>query len=240
MGYTLQDAVGTAAVPVDSIVSELQLPACHRVIRHGGNGSATKLIMGCFDLDQNSSNPLLGSLPDFIYVKAEELQPDPWLEATLRYLAFECANERPGSSIAIARLTDVLFVQALRFYIAQQGPDDCCWLNAIADPQIGRALSMIHENPQAPWTVASLASAVDMSRSSFAGKFSAMTKSTPLDYVTSWRMNKAKKLLAEGTENLSGIANLVGYQSEAAFSKAFKREFGQPPGVFRRRRVLVS
>jgi AraC-like DNA-binding protein len=241
MGYTLRDSLQTnPVVPFDSTVGSVALPASHRIVRWGGGGTATKLIMGCFNIDVGSTNPLLQSLPDFIYVRSEELQAEPWLEATLKFLASECMNEKPGSSIAIARLTDVLFVQALRFHIAQQGGDNTGWLKAIADPQIGKALTLIHSNPESPWTVASLASAVDMSRSSFATKFSTMTKNTPLDYVTAWRMHKAKKLLTQGSESIIEIALQVGYQSEASFNKAFKREFGQPPGIYRRRATLVS
>jgi transcriptional regulator GlxA family with amidase domain len=133
-------------------------------------------------------------------------------------------------------LTDLLFIQAIRAHISQvkDCPNSTGWLKAVADPQIGRALNLIHENPQAPWTVASLADEVSMSRSSFAARFTELLEISPLSYVTSWRMQKAQEMLRQGADNLADIANRTGYQSEAAFRKAFKRETGQAPGSFRR------
>jgi len=112
-------------------------------------------------------------------------------------------------------------------------------LNAIGDAQIGKALAAIHANPEEPWTVASLAQYVDMSRSAFAAKFKELTGSSPLDYVTSWRMHKAQSLLKQGDTSIIDVANIVGYKSEAAFSKAFKRETGNPPGFCRKHGVSL-
>ena len=138
--------------------------------------------------------------------------------------------------MVISRLTDLLFIQGVRAHISQikKCPETTGWLKAIADPQIGQALSLIHASPEAPWTVASLATSVSMSRSSFAARFSQLMNTSPVDYVTSWRMQKAEELLRQGVVNPSEIAPLIGYQSEAAFRKAFKRETGQTPGNMRR------
>jgi AraC family transcriptional regulator, alkane utilization regulator len=238
-GYTLRDSLESETKRFDDVLLSLGIgeQSIHRSIQYGGGGCPTKLIMGCFELDTNGSNPFLQSLPEFIYIRSEDLQSEPWLETTLRFLAAECANGKLGSLITSERLTELIFVQAIRVYIGNQQvhPNKSGWLRAVSDLQIGRALSLIHESPQAPWTVATLADSVAMSRSSFAAKFKELTDVTPLDYVTSWRMHKAQALLANGSLNLSEIAEQVGYHSEAAFSKAFKRETGHSPGNFRKK-----
>jgi AraC-like DNA-binding protein len=238
LGYVLRDTVDSKLIRFDDLLAALGLhqEADHRVIQHGGGGSQTKLIMGCFDLDTRGNNPFLKSLPEFIYIKAEDLHSEPWLEMTLRFLAAECANGKIGSSISVGRLTELVFVQAIRVFIAQQEdvPGKAGWLNAVSHPQMGKALELIHENPNQAWTVATLAHSVNMSRSAFAAKFKEMTEVTPMEYVTSWRMHKAQSLLKEGEGSLSEIALQIGYQSEAAFSKAFKRETGRAPGFYRK------
>jgi AraC family transcriptional regulator, alkane utilization regulator len=239
-GYSLRDALNSAITPLMEVVADL--PATNKILKFGGGGTLTTLVMGCFQFESGTKNPLICSLPEMLYIKAENLHSEPWLEMTLKFLASETATDKHGSTIAVSRLTDLLFIQAIRAFIAQvkDCPQSSGWLKAIADPQIGKALALIHEKAAAPWTVASLADAVGMSRSSFASKFNALTKTTPLEYVTSWRMQKAEELLALGEDNLSAIASTVGYQSESAFSKAFKRETGEAPGTFRRRVNLDS
>jgi AraC-like DNA-binding protein len=193
--------------------------------------------MGCYDFDTSGQNPFFSSLPEFIYIKAEELQSEPWMEPTLRFLSSELANQRFGSSIAVDRLTELVFVQAVRVHVSRTQmahSHTSGWLNAVGDTQIGKALAAIHAHPEAPWTVALLAQKVDMSRSAFAARFKDLTGSSPLDYITSWRMHKAKSILKIGNTSIVDVANLVGYQSEAAFSKAFKRETGSSPGFCRR------
>jgi AraC-like DNA-binding protein len=157
-------------------------------------------------------------------VKAEQLEAEPALETTLRLIVSEISGHKPGSLIAVRRLTDLLFIQALRFMIGQSNvcANKTGLLKALLDPQIGGVLQRMHEKPEAPWTVSSLADAANMSRSSFAAKFAALTNKTPLEYLTCWRMNKAQQMLLNGNENLAKIAGQVGYQSEAAFSKAFR------------------
>ena len=235
VGCKLQDVLSS---PLQSI-HEVSKPTTRGdVFRFGGGGALTSLIMGCFEFDSAGKNPLIASLPGVIYLKAEQLQSEPWLENTLRSLASETSQSRPGSDILISRLTDVLFIQSIRAFISQiQNCDETTgWLKALSDPDIGKALSLIHERPHAPWTVASLATKVGMSRTSFATKFATLVNSTPIEYLTTWRMQKALRCMSDGEDNLSVIASSVGYTSEAAFSKAFKREIGESPGGFRKRR----
>jgi len=205
--------------------------------RYGSGGALTSILMGCFEFDMRVKNPLIESLPGVIYLKADQLQSEPWLDTTMRFLASETASNRQGSDILIGRLTDIFFIQIVRAFMTQH--KDCAeasgWLKGLSDPEIGHALRLIHERPAAPWTVASLAKEVGLSRTSFAVKFANMLKVTPMDYLTSWRMQEAVSLMEKGEDSMSGIAGAVGYTSEAAFAKAFKREVGEAPGSFRRK-----
>jgi len=232
--FTLQDQADSDLTAIDQIFGASL--ARGQIVRFGGGGALTSLIMGCFEFDMRIKNPLVESLPDVIYLKAHHLQSEPWLEATLRMLASEGAQERPGSDILISRLTDMIFVQIIRAYITQiknctEAPS---WLKALADEEIGKALNLIHERPDAPWTVASLANAVGLSRTSFAVKFTALTATSPMEYLTSWRMQHAANLMESGENSMASIAQSVGYTSEVAFAKAFKREIGEAPGAFKR------
>jgi AraC family transcriptional regulator, alkane utilization regulator len=243
--YTIKDQESSAAIDLNDAMEKSKgssgtgAKAEGKHLKLGGGGAPTSMVMGCFEFDTNINNPLINALPSLLYVKAEDLQSEPWLDTTFRFLAAEAASERQGSTIVMSRLTDLLFIQALRAHISQvkNCPTSSGWLKAVADPQIGKALSLIHENPEAPWTVASLADAVSMSRSSFAARFQELLETSPLSYVTSWRMQKAQEMLRQGADNLADVAGRIGYQSEAAFRKAFKRETGQAPGSFRRSRT---
>jgi AraC-like DNA-binding protein len=145
------------------------------------------------------------------------------------------AEQAPGSEVVANRLAEVLFIQAIRAYIAS-GNENCKrgWLRAIVDSQIGAALKSIHENVNNPWTVESLAEAAGMSRSAFAERFKQLLGQTPLVYLTAWRMQKAVQLLQQGDKKLIDVAQSIGYESDAAFSKAFKRVVGLAPGEYRR------
>jgi AraC-like DNA-binding protein len=172
-------------------------------------------------------------LPSLILVKADQARTLA-LHTTLQLLASEMAEQAPGSEVTATRLAEVLFIQALRAHIAS-GSDDCKrgWLRAIFDPQIGAALRAVHEDVNKPWTVESLAAAAVMSRSAFALRFKELLGQTPLDYVTEWRMQKAMPSLQNGDKKLVEIARSVGYESDAAFSKAFKRVVGVAPREYR-------
>lgn len=208
-----------------------------------GNGSGdrargqniTSLMLGCFTLDENQRNPFVASLPDVIHLNSDHVASEVGLESTIRLLTTEVAGKGPGGDILVGRLSEAILVQIIRAYITQikNCKETPGWLKAIADPQIGSALSLIHEKPEAPWTVASLAEAVNMSRTSFATRFASLVNATPIDYLTSWRMHKALVLLRDGDANVEYVGSAVGYTSRAAFAKAFKKEFGKSPGEFR-------
>jgi AraC-like DNA-binding protein len=179
--------------------------------------------------------PITRLLPSLILVKADQPQTLA-LRTTVNMLASEMAEPMPGSDLVVNRLADVLFIQCLRAHIASRS--EACnngLLRAIFDPQIGVALKSMHEKVDAPWTVETLAAACGMSRSAFAVRFKEMVGETPLEYLTSWRMQNAAALLQKGDRKLIDLARSVGYDSDAAFSKAFKRVLSVTPKHFRRR-----
>jgi AraC-like DNA-binding protein len=214
---------------------EIAAKANSNVAHYGGGGAPTTIVCGSLSFDRASLKPITQLLPSFILIKADQAHTLA-LHNTMQALASEMAEQAPGSEVVATRLAEVLFIQALRAHIASgaerrnQG-----WLHAIFDPQMGTALSAIHANVNTPWTVESLAGATGMSRSAFAARFKEILRQTPLEYVTEWRMQKAMQLLRQRDRKLIDVARSVGYQSDAAFSKAFKRVVGASPGEYFKR-----
>ncbi len=200
----------------------------------GGGGAPTTIVCGSLSFDHASLKPITQLLPRFILMKADHARTLA-LHNTVQALAAEMAEQAPGSEVVATRLAEVLFVQVLRAYIASVPDRNKGWLRAVFDPQMGNALSAIHARVNAPWTVESLAEAAGMSRSAFAARFKELIGQTPLEYVTEWRMQKAMNLLQQRDKKLIDIARSVGYESDAAFSKAFKRVVGANPGEYLKR-----
>jgi AraC-like DNA-binding protein len=210
-----------------------------QVIEYGGGGAPTTVVSGWFQFEQTSVKILKRLLPLLILVRADQARSLA-LHTTLNMLASEMAELAPGSDLVVNRLADVLFIQCIRAYFGSQSePCQRGVLHAIFDPQIGAALKSMHESVGDPWTVESLAAACGMSRSAFAVKFKELVGETPLEYLTNWRMHKATALLRKGDRKLFEVAKSVGYDSDAAFSKAFKRTFGLAPREYERSVTLV-
>lgn len=230
----LKDGPSSPVIPIEKACTTM--PTRGHTLKLGGGGASSTLMVGCFTLEAQHQNPFLSSLPELIHLQSQHVQAEPGLETTIRLLISEVASNGPGGEILVSRLSDAIFIQIVRAYIAQikHCQETPGWLKAVADNEIGPALSLIHEKPEAPWTVASLADAVNMSRTSFATKFAALVQTTPIDYLTSWRMQKAVALMRDGQDNVEEISNAVGYTSRASFAKAFKKEFGRSPGEFRK------
>jgi AraC-like DNA-binding protein len=217
---------------------EIGASANGHVAQCGGGGVPTTIICGSLSFDRASLKPISQLLPSFILIRAEQARALA-LHDTMQALAVEMAEQAPGSEVVATRLAEVLFIQILRAHIAS-GPErnsniNKGWLRAIFDPQMGTALSAIHDSVTTPWTVESLAEAAGMSRSAFAARFKELVGQTPLEYVTEWRMQKAMQLLQQRDKKLIDVARLVGYESDAAFSKAFKRVVGANPGEYLKR-----
>ncbi|HXP69568.1 MAG TPA: AraC family transcriptional regulator, partial [Candidatus Dormibacteraeota bacterium] len=189
---------------------------------------------GSLSFDRASLRPITQLLPNFILMKADQARTLA-LHTTVQALSSEMEEQAPGSEVVASRLAEVLFIQVLRAHIASGPERNKGWLRAIFDPQIGTALSAIHDRVKTPWTVESLAEAAGMSRSAFAARFKELLGQTPLEYVTEWRMQKAIQLLERRDKKLPEVARLVGYESDAAFSKAFKRVVRANPGEYLRR-----
>jgi AraC-like DNA-binding protein len=217
-----------------STFREIAAKAKGNVAHHGGGGAPTTIVCGSMSFDRASLRPITQLLPSFILIKAEQARTLA-LHDTMRALASEMAEQVPGSEIVANRLAEVLFIQILRAHIASGPERNKGWLRAIFDPQIGTALSAIHDRVNTPWTVESLAEAAGMSRSAFAARFKELLGQTPLEYVTEWRMQKAMQLLEQRDKKLIDVARSVGYESDAAFSKAFKRVVGANPGEYLKR-----
>jgi AraC-like DNA-binding protein len=200
----------------------------------GGGGTPTTIVCGSLSFDRASLKPITQLLPNFILMKADQARTLA-LHNTVQALASEMAEQAPGSEVVATRLAEVLVIQLLRAHIASGPARNKGWLRAVFDPQMGAALSALHDKVNAPWTVESLAEAAGMSRSAFAARFKGLLGQTPLEYVTEWRMQKAIQLLERRDQKLPEVARLVGYESDAAFSKAFKRVVGANPGEYLKR-----
>jgi AraC-like DNA-binding protein len=213
---------------------EIGAKAKSNVAHYGGGGAPTTIVFGSMSFDRASLRPITQLLPSFILIKAEQARTLA-LHGTMQALASEMAEQVPGSEIVANRLAEVLFIQMLRAHIASGPERNKGWLRAVFDPQMGAALSAIHDRVNTPWTVESLAGAAGMSRSAFAARFKELLGQTPLEYVTEWRMQKAIQLLERRDKKLPEVARLVGYESDAAFSKAFKRVVRANPGEYLKR-----
>lgn len=186
-----------------------------------------------YRFSQEGEHPLLSLLPPVIRMSADAINGDSELQVLLQLLTQESTRRETGTELVVLRLIDTLFVYILRAWLRNQPEGSHGWLGALRDPQIRKALSLIHESPQVPWTVESLAQAAAMSRAAFAKRFTELVGEPPLAYVTQWRMDIAAKLLRESREPVARIASRVGYLSETAFAKAFRRRRKMPPGAYR-------
>jgi AraC-like DNA-binding protein len=213
---------------------EIATRANNNVAHYGGGGAPTTIVCGSFSFDRASLKPITQLLPTFILIKADHARTLA-LHNTMQALASEMADQAPGSEVIANRLAEVLFIQVLRAHIASGPERNKGWLRAIFDPRMGTALSAIHDSVNTPWTVESLAEAAGMSRSAFAVRFKELLGQTPLEYVTEWRMQKAMQSLQQRDKKLVDVARSVGYESDAAFSKAFKRVVGASPGEYLKR-----
>jgi AraC-like DNA-binding protein len=206
----------------------------------GAGGAATRYLCGALRFEDGAANPVLAALPEVIHVRAEEGRMLPWLEMTLQAMSCEARSGRPGAEIVLARLSDVLFVQAIRSHLVELSQDAPGWLAASRDPQVARVLWLLHRNPEREWTVGSMAGAVYMSRSAFAERFHRLVGQPPLTYLSTWRMHLAARMLRGDNARLAAVADRLGYGSEAAFSTAFRKRYGVSPGAYRRGRVPAA
>lgn len=221
--HDLVDALGTP-------IGEIAAPGEPRELP--GPGARTVLVCGAYELGRRRSHPLLEDLPEFIHLPAHPGR-HPALRSAVDLLAGEIAEPRPGTDAVIPALLDTLLLFLLRAWFDEQS-DSTGWAGVFQDPAVADALRAIHAAPEKAWTVPELGAIAGVSRATLARRFLATVGEPPLSYLTRWRMLTAARLLRETDTPLAGVARKVGYQSEFAFAKAFKREYGLAPGQYRR------
>jgi AraC-like DNA-binding protein len=234
-GHRLRSEPG-AATPAILDLDLRRVSDRYEVVRHGGGGEPTILLCGAVRFDHPVARNLVELLPDILHIDAASSSQLERLHATLRLLAVETREERPGGEAVITRLADILVIQAIRHWIETDPAARTGWLGALQDPQIGRAISLVHREPARAWTVAALADELAMSRSAFSARFTELVDEPAMQYVTRWRMHLALDLLSQEGATVAELADRLGYRSEAAFSRAFKRVNGVSPGAARRPR----
>jgi AraC-like DNA-binding protein len=204
------------------------------VVVHGGGGERTQIICGFLHCDDALLSPVITKLPRILWVRARAEPSNPWLEMNCRYMLEEACANRPGGACVLGRLAELLFVEVLRRTMEELGQDEVGWLAALKDPTVGKALELIHGDLAHPWTVEALGRAVGLSRSALAERFRQLLGEPMMRYLTRWRLQRAAQLLRDTHRGLAEVAAEVGYDSEFAFNRAFKRFAGEPPASWRR------
>ncbi len=232
--HVLADTPDTPCRTVDEVVERAGFTGSGTLVYGGDDeGSCTRLVCGHFAFDEDLDHPLLTQLPPALVVRWEDAVQGSPLEDVFRFILREVQEGRPGHEAVTRRLSEVLFVQAVRFW-ADAESDEHAFLAAVGDRHLGAALSALHADPAAGWTVDALARRAAMSRTAFAERFRDLLGETPHRYLTRWRMQHARRLLAESALPIERVALRTGYGSAASFSRVFKKETGTTPGHFRR------
>ncbi len=207
------------------------------LVEHGGTGATTGVICGFLQCDELLFHPILRHLPALLHVSPDATPADHWLATTIRHTATEASNRLPGSRSMLPRLTELMFVEILRKHMQSLSADEVGWFAAYNHPVVGAALKFLHAAPLQDWSVDSLARRVGVSRTVLAEHFKRFLDQPPMQYLAHWRMQLAAQHLKSSDLPMKAIADQAGYQSEAAFSRAFKRHFGSPPGGWRSRQA---
>jgi AraC-like DNA-binding protein len=232
-GHRLTSEPGVRAARLFDLPREL-VSERYEILRHGGGGAPTTIVCGAVRFDHPAAQHLVRVLPRLVAVDAWTSPQMDWLQSTLRFIAAEASELRPGGETVITRLADILVIQAIRSWIEKEAGAQAGWIGALRDRQVGRAIALVHRDPARRWTVAALASEVAMSRSAFAARFAELVGETPMGYLARWRIHVATASLREEGATIGELAARLGYRSEAAFSRAFKRLTGVSPGAVRR------
>jgi len=224
-------------VPARGAALDKVLARRPRSITYGGGGATTCLVCGYLACDSRLAQILLAGLPPVVRVNVRGSDAGVWLEASVRYALEEAKSPRPGGAGVLAKLAEVLFIEVLRMYMSEQSAGRTGWLAGVGDRIVGGALNALHKRPAHAWTLEELARACGTSRSVLAERFQHLVGSSPMQYLTQWRMLLASNLLRGSNAPLARIAEDVGYRTDTAFSRAFRREFGAPPAAWRRRQA---
>jgi len=205
-------------------------------LQRGSQGAATRLVCGYLACDRRLSEPVLAGLPRLLRVSVDDSSVADWVRSSVRFLVTQSMAPRAGGVTVLAKLSELLFVEAIRQYIEALPSEQIGWFAALRDRFVGRALALLHREPGYPWTVDDLAKQVGLSRSALADRFGELLGQPPMQYLIQWRLSLAAQHLLSGHRGVAQIAHDVGYDSEAAFNRAFKRAFGVPPAAWRKAR----
>ena len=228
---------GSPEKPVDALqMFEKNLTQGLKLARFGGGGEITRFVCGFMACEPRLSEVFLAGLPKMLKVHVANEPSGQWLENSIRFSVDEGKAANAGSGLVLAKLSELLFVETLRCYINALPPDQIGWLAGTRDPIIGQALALLHKEPAHPWTVSNLARRIGLSRTRFAERFRHFLGESPIAYLAQWRLKLGAEILQSTEDSVAEVAAAVGYGSEAAFNRAFKREFDCPPAQFRRKR----
>ena len=226
---------GAPAVLVDSKTSlGSHLAGDLSTFRIDGGGETTRFVCGYFGCERHAARLFLAGLPTIIKLNVRGDAAGAWLESSIRHLLSETASGRPGRTVLLSKMAEALFIETLRRYMEQIPPEQIGWLAGARDPIVGAALALLHRKTCHPWSVAELAAASGTSRSVLAERFTRLLGEPPLTYLARWRLQLAARKLQTTQHTILQVASDVGYESEAAFNRAFKREFGLPPAQYRK------
>jgi AraC-like DNA-binding protein len=231
---------GLPEKPVDSFkVFAASLKEGLKVVRFGGGGELTRFVCGFMACDARLSEVFMAGLPRIMKVSVTDGPSGQWIEQSIRFTVDQ-NQSWPGSGLVVAKLSEVLFVETLRSFINALPAEQTGWLAGTRDPAVGQALALLHKEPAHPWTIADLGKRVGLSRTRLAERFRHFLGDSPMAYLATWRLKLGAEMLQVGEESIAEVAAAVGYGSEAAFNRAFKREFGCPPAQFRRQSGTTS
>ncbi len=237
VSHILSDAPERSADQLDFVLNKSGYDGQGALIYGGQDDvSACKLFCGHFEFEEGAVHPLLSGLPTVIHLPNTQTMNAEWLESVIRFVSAEVLGGKAGADAIVHRLTEIIFIQTVRAFVDLAG-DAAGSLAGVLDPQLSRCLAAVHAAPQHDWTVQTMAAEAGMSRTVFAERFTSLIGMTPHRYVTEWRMQRARRSLSDTDDSIIEIAETVGYGSEAAFTRAFKRQFDITPGAFRRQGV---
>jgi AraC-like DNA-binding protein len=203
-------------------------------IEYGGGGETTRFVCGFLTCDKRLCRPVLDALPGMLRVPFGNDPTATWFKSLLQLGTEETSAKRPGSDTVLAKLSELLFVEAIRRYGESMPEEQIGWLAGLRDRYVGKVLTLMHQRPGQAWTIDALSSEAGLSRSALAQRFTDLIGQPPMQYLTRWRLTVAAQRLRSDPTNLAAIAEQIGYESEAAFNRAFKREFGMPPAAWRK------
>lgn len=239
--HVLSSAPGMRAIPDMSVYGQALANQLPHMIRVGDNGPAdARILCGFLGCDTRPFNPLVEALPPVLHLRCSSYRDNSSLAHLISAARAESEQRRSGGEGVLARLGELLFVEAIRCHIETLDPEQTGWFAGLRDRHVGEALNLLHGDASADWTLDELARLVGLSRSTFAQRFTQLIGHPPMQYLTRWRMQLAAGLLASGHDPIARVAEAVGYDSEAAFNRAFRRTVGTPPAAWRQTQISAE